>query len=647
MNELASSAAADKLQAKAAFRPPTVNQVRVEGFFGPRIDTIATSTARILFDRCVNAGMLDQIDPERPNPGQRIPFQGTNSTVTSQMFWDSDIAKSIETAAYALYRRPDPDLEAQVDAVIDAYGRLQEDSGYCNSWYLRIQPGKRWTNLRDCHELYCAGHLMEAAVAYYHATGKRKLMDIMCRYADHIDGLFGTQEGRMRGYPGHEEIELALVKLGRATGEQRYLDLAKFFIDQRGTQPHYYDQEAGARGAQLADYHFGTYEYSQSHKPVREQREVVGHAVRAAYLYAGMADVATEFGDNSLMPALEGLWDHLTQRNLYIHGGFGPSETNEGLTFDFDLPNETAYAETCAAVALVFWASRMLGRGPDVRYGDVMERALYNCALAGLSMDGTNFFYENPLESRGDHHRWDWHHCPCCPPNISRLLASVGTYAYGIAESEVAVHLYCAGSAALEVAGKKVQISQETGYPYDGQIVLKIEPEGEAEFALSLRLPGWARGHAVTVNGETVDVAEAENGYLRIWRCWSKGDRVTLHMEMPVETVHANPLVPNNQGRIALMRGPLVYCLEEVDNGAALNSLVLAADAQFESVEVDGLTGHIAATTQAQRESYLGEGLYSRKAPVRETVHIKAVPYHAWDNREGGEMLVWVRQERG
>lgn len=638
-------AAADMRRPAAAFRPPTVNQVRVEGFFGPRIDTIAGSTARILFDRCINAGMLDQIDPERPNPGLRIPFQNTNSTVTTQMFWDSDMAKSIETAAYALHRSPDPDLEARVDAVIAAYGRLQQDSGYCNSWYLRIQPGKRWTNLRDCHELYNAGHLMEAAVAWFHATGKRELLDIMCRYADHIDSLFGEDEGQIRGYPGHEEIELALVKLGRATGEQRYLDLAKFFIDQRGTEPHYYDEEARVRGEAATDYHFGTYEYSQAHIPVREQREVVGHAVRAAYLYAGMADVATEFADDSLMPALEALWDHLTLGNLYIHGGFGPSERNEGLTFDFDLPNETAYAETCAAVALVFWASRMLGRGPDAGYGDVMERALYNCALAGLSMDGTRFFYENPLESRGDHHRWDWHHCPCCPPNISRLLASVGTYVYGIAEAEVAVHLYCEGRASLDVAGTVVHLAQETLYPYDGRVILSVDPESEAEFALSLRLPGWARGHAVTVNGEPVDTGAAAKGYLRIARCWSKGDRVTLDMEMPVEAVHADPRVPNNQGRVALMRGPLVYCLEEVDNGAALNSLVLASGGQFDKLEVDELTGHLAVTTEALREHYSGEGLYSADPSERQTVRLTAVPYHAWDNRAGGEMLVWVRQE--
>ncbi|MBE7203894.1 MAG: glycoside hydrolase family 127 protein, partial [Parafilimonas terrae] len=401
---------------RAKYRPPSVDRVRVEGFFGPRLDTIAAVTAHTLLDRCIAAGMLDQVDPDRPNPGLRIPYQGDNSTVTTQMFWDSDLGKSIEAAAYALFRKPDPALEARIDAIVDAYARLQDTDGYLNSWYQRIEPGKRWTNLRDCHELYDAGHLIEGAVAYYHATGKRRLLDIVARYADHIARVLGPGPGQKPGYCGHPEIELALVKLGRATGEQRYLDLARYFVDQRGARPSYFDAEARERGEDPATYHFGTYQYSQSHEPVREQRHVVGHAVRAAYLYSGMADVATEFGDDSLTPALEALWSHLVDRNLYVTGGFGPSAHNEGLTFDYDLPNETAYAETCAAVALVFWASRMLGRGPDRRYADVMEQALYNGALVGLSLDGTRFFYDNPLESRGAHHRWTWHRCPCCPP---------------------------------------------------------------------------------------------------------------------------------------------------------------------------------------------------------------------------------------
>ena len=628
------------------FRPPPVDRVRVDGFFGPRIDTVAGTTAHILLDRCEAARMIEQVDPAVPCPGIVMPFESTHQTVCVQMFWDSDLAKAVETAAYSLHRTPDPTLEARVDRLIDAWGRLQDDDGYLNSWYQRVEPGKRWTNVRDCHELYCAGHLMEAAVAWFQSTGKRELLDIMTRYADHIGRTFGTGEGQLRGYCGHPEIELALVRLGRATGEDRHLELARFFVDERGRgEPHFYDVEARARGADPAAYHFGTYGYCQAHAPVREQREVVGHAVRAAYLYAGMADVATEFDDDTLLPALDGLWSHLTERNLYVTGGFGPSAFNEGLTVDFDLPNDTAYAETCAAVSLVFWASRMLGRGPDARYADVMERALYNGALAGLSLDGRTFFYENPLESRGHHHRWEWHKCPCCPVNVSRLIASVGTYAYGVADDAIAVHLYCEGEARLEVRGAPVRLVQSTAYPYEGGVRLEVHPDEPLAFALLLRVPGWARSVRVSVNGEAVDTGAAERGYLRLERTWSAGDRVELELPMPVETVHADPRVGNDQGRVALMRGPLVYCLEGVDNGEALNSLVLADGAAFDTTFVDGLTGHLGIGSSAVRETPARDALYSSAPPRREPVELRAVPYHAWDNREGGEMLVWIRRE--
>lgn len=631
---------------KARFRPLSVDKVRVGGFFGPRLDTIASTTARTLFDRCIEAGMLDQVDPERPNPGIVIPFFH-NNTVTTQMFWDSDFGKSIETAAYALNHRPDPDLEARVDEVVDAYARLQQDDGYLNSWYIRIEPGKRWTNLRDRHELYNAGHLIEGAVAYFHATGKRKLLDVMCRYADHIAQVFGPADGQRRGYPGHPELELALVKLARVTGERRYLDLARFFVDERGNQdPNYFDAEAHARGETPDQFHFGTLEYCQAHKPVREQDKVVGHAVRAAYLYAGMADVATEFSDDSLSEPLDRLWSHLVDRNLYITGGFGPSAQNEGLTFDYDLPNETAYAETCASVALVFWASRMLGRGPNAQYADIMEQALYNNALAGLSLDGTQFFYDNPLESRGNHHRWTWHRCPCCPPNISRLVASVGTYFYGVADDEIALHLYNSGKAEIELTCTKVELTQETGYPFMGDIHLRVEPEQEADFTLSLRVPGWASAVTVKVNGKVVTPPE-KDGYLKLQRRWSAGDTVELSLKLEPRRIFANPKVPNNQGRTALMRGPLVYCLEGADNGEDLNSFVLSDSAVVHAEKTDILGGVATLKATAVRETAESNALYGTKPPARKEVPLTAIPYYAWDNRAPGEMLVWLRREEG
>ena len=628
----------------AKFRPLKINQVEVGGFFGPRIDLIATKTAKALFDRCIAAGMLDQVDPDRPSPGIRIPAQSHHLGVTPQMFWDSDFAKSIEAAAYSLYRHADPELEARVDEVIDAFGRRQAEDGYLNSWFQRFEPENRWTNLREKHELYNAGHLIEAAVAYYYATGKRKFLDIMCRYADHIARRFGPGAEQSHGYPGHPELELALVKLARATDRQVYLDLAKYFVDARGTEPNFFDEEARRRGEEPGDFAFGTLEYCQAHKPVREQTEVVGHAVRAAYLYAGMADVATEFADASLDPALEALWSHLTERNLYITGGFGPSAQNEGLTYDYDLPNQTAYAETCATVALVFWASRMLGRGPDARFADVMERALYNGALSGLALDGETFFYDNPLESRGNHHRWHWHRCPCCPPNISRLITSIGTYLFGLSDREIALHLYCSATAQTEIAGVGLSLAVETDYPVSGRISISVNPAAAAEFTVSLRIPGWAAGYSDMVNGTAID-QPVERGYLRITRRWQAGDRIELDLVMVPQFTYANPRVAPDQGRMALTRGPLVYCLEEVDNAQMLNSCVLRDGAAARPVEIDGLPGIVGLELDGAREADSGTALYSTIPPVREPALLRAVPYYAWDNRAPGEMLVWIRRE--
>jgi DUF1680 family protein len=635
---------------RALFRPPATPQVEVGGFWGGRVDAVANQTARILYERCVAAGMLDQIDPDRPSPGVRIPFHvrdGENSTVTTQMFWDSDLGKTIETAAYSLYRRADPDLEAKIDAVIDVYAKLQQPDGYMSSWYQRIQPGKRWTNVRDCHELYCAGHLIEGAVAYYQATGKRKLLDVMTRYVDHIASVFGREPNKKKGYCGHEEIELALVKLARATGERKYLDLAKYFIDQRGQQPHYFDIEARARGADPKDFHFKSYEYNQSHKPVREQDKVVGHAVRAMYLYSGMADVATEYGDDDLKNALERLWSDLTSKRLYLTGGLGPSADNEGFTVDYDLPNETAYAETCASVGLVFWASRMLGMGPNARYADVMERALYNGAISGLSLDGARFFYENPLESRGLHHRWQWHRCPCCPPNIGRLVASIGSYMYGVADDAIAVHLYGENVARLDVAGQKVKLTQNSCYPWDGAIAISVETDSPIAFTLYLRIPGWTRKAALSVNGETIDLpAATTDGYAQVTREWRAGDLVRLDLDLVVEKIWAHPEVREDVGRVALMRGPLLYCLEGADNPLSLNRLrspeAQRFECRFEPALLGGVTT-LSARAEADAIADWTQTLYRTRPTETEPVSITAIPYFAWDNREPGEMLVWIR----
>ena len=379
----------------------------------------------------------------------------------------------------------------------------------------------RWKNLRDWHEMYCAGHLMEAAVAHYQATGNPKLLDALCRYADHIDREFGPNPGQRRGYCGHPEIELALVRLYHATGEKRYLELSKYMVEERGqSNPHYYDMEAVARGEDPRQFHFRTYEYCQAHAPIREQGKVVGHAVRAMYLMSGVADLAAEYDDPTLLAACERLWDNLVHQRMYLTGGIGPSGQNEGFTFDYDLPDETAYAETCAAIALIMWNHRLLQFAGDGRYADIIEQTLYNGFISGVSLDGTHFFYVNPLASTGDHHRTPWFECPCCPPNLGRILASLGNYLYSTSDSGLWVHLFAQNAAKVTIDGQPVDLRLTSNYPWDGEISLAITPAQPQRFALHLRVPGWCQEWQVTVNGERVTGLAPVNGYIAIERTW-------------------------------------------------------------------------------------------------------------------------------
>lgn len=638
-----------KVSKDIQFRPVAVPDVQMHGFWGHWQDVVCDNTTEALLDRCVEAGMVDAIDIDKPSPGIVIPILDWGGS--TQMFWDSDLGKSIETIAYSLYRKPNPALEARADAIIDLYERLQDDDGYINHWFQRVEPHRRWTNLRDHHELYCAGHMIEGAVAYYQATGKRKFLDIMCRFADYMITVFGHGPGQIAGYDGHEEVELALVRLARVTGEQKYLDLSKYFVDERGKEPHFFTEEAIRDGRDPADYIQKTYEYGQAHVPVREQTKVVGHAVRAMYLYSGMADIATEYRDDSLTRALEGLWDDVVTKQMYITGGIGPAASNEGFTDYYDLPNETAYAETCASVGLVFWASRMLGRGPDRRYADIMEQALYNGALTGLSIDGKTFFYDNPLQSAGRHHRWRWHRCPCCPPNIARLVTSIGSYMYALAEGDIAVHLYGASTLRCEVlAGVPVTLTQTGNYPWDGTIGFTVELAAPARFALSLRIPEWAEGATLAVNGEAIDLAAVTtDGYARIEREWQTGDAVELVLPLALRPQFTNPKVRQNVGRVALMRGPLVYCAEEVDNGADLGAFVVPEEITELGQDVlDDLNGAVAVDVAVEREdtSSWGEALYRATPAARKPATLRVVPYHLWDNRTSGSMLVWLQARK-
>jgi DUF1680 family protein len=632
---------------KRQFRPLPVPSVTVGGYWGDWQDAVCDYTAAALLDRCVEARMLEQINPDVPSPGIVIPI--LHWLGTPQMFWDSDLGKSIETIAYSLYRKPNPELEARADAIIDMYEKLQDPDGYLSSFFQRIKPEWKWTNLRDFHELYCAGHMIEGAVAYYQATGKRKFLDVMCRMADYCVKKFGRGPGQVRGYCGHEEVELALVRLARVTGNQSYMDLAKFFVDERGQAPNFFIEEAIAHNRDPKGVQKNTLEYNQSHLPVREQTKVVGHAVRAMYLYAAMADLATEYNDDSLTKALETLWADLTQKQMYITGGIGPAEANEGFTDYYDLPNDTAYAETCASVGLVFWASRMLGRGPDRHYADIMEQALYNGAITGLAKDGRTFFYDNPLESTGKHHRWTWHPCPCCPPNIARLVTSIGSYLYAVADDEIAVHLYAESEARVSLTnGAEFTLTQHTDYPWSGAVRIDIAPKSPARFAVSLRIPAWARGANLKVNGETLGLSDVSaDGYIRIERDWAKGDHLALDLPLEPRLLRANPRVRQDAGRAAIMRGPLVYCLEGTDNGVGLNSILLQNGlGKVQTATIPDLRGAIAIDLPILREQAeaWGDALYAEKVPETEPGQARLVPYHLWDNREPGEMLVWMRQ---
>ena len=639
--------------------PVPHHRVRVaDRFWAPRLAANRAVTLPLEYEQCRRTGRIDawRLDwkPGRPNQ--------------PHYFWDSDVAKWIEAAALSLATHPDGKLEALVDGVVELIASAQQPDGYLNVYFTVVEPAKRWTNLRDWHELYCAGHLMEAAVALWQGAGKRPLLKVICRYADHIGSVFGRERGKRRGYCGHPEIELALVKLYRATGRQQYLKLARHFVDERGRQPHYFDREARARGEdpeQIRRRSLGSpadrpYEPHLAHLPVLRQHEATGHAVRAMYLYSGMADLAAETGDAALAAGCRRLWKSVVTGRMYVTGGVGSAEHGERFTFDRDLPNEFAYAETCAAIGLVFFAQRMLQAELDGEYADVMERALYNGVASGVSLDGRRFFYANPLavwppayvhRPQSDHvqaRRQEWFGCACCPPNIARLLASFGGYAYSQSPERACVHLYVRGGADLDLGGAKVRLEQETDYPWGGNVRIAVRPEAPTAFTLALRLPGWCRAPGLRLNGRPVDLGRvARKGYAHLRRTWSAGDSLELRLPMPVERVEAHPAVRADCGRVALQRGPLVYCLEEAGNGPGLNDIALPRSAGL-AARFDRrlLGGAVVVTGQARRRDPSGWGgrLYRRAGSRTRPFRIRAVPYCLWGNRRPGEMLVWIRE---
>jgi len=629
------------------YTPANFTDIKLTGaFWRERLDTVLAHTVPSQYRQLGSHGILESLTLPQPVPELRIPR--TEHGFTTQIFWDSDVGKWIEAASYALSHRRDPEIEKKIDAIVDDLEKAQRPDGYLNCWYIGREIDNRWTNLRDNHELYNAGHLLEGAVAYFRATGRRRFLDVMERYMDHIAETFGPDPGQKRGYPGHQEIELALIKLYNLTGDKKRLDLAAYFINERGRQPHYFEIEAKARG----DEHFwqGTQEYNQSHKPVREQDKVVGHAVRAFYMYSAMADLAAERDDAELKHACQVLWKDVTETRMYITGGFGPSASNEGFTTDYDLPNATAYAETCASVAMVFWAQRMLNIDLEGEYGDILEQALYNNCMSGLSRDGEHYFYDNPLESDGSHQRWEWHPCPCCTMNVARLIASVAGYFYSTSADALIVHLYGGTEAQLRVAGTEVGVKEVSDYPWSGDISVTLDPASETEFSLKLRIPGWCKGATAWVNDEPVDVAaNTVYGYLDIRRGWKKGDAVRLNLPMPITRAYAHPQVRDDYGKVALKRGPLLFCIEQADNAEVPFDFVrLPRDARLEAQVLPGLFDRI-VTIEAEGRLVGSEGwqgvLYRTAPPEEQSVTLTAIPYYLWANRGPNAMKVWIDED--
>ncbi|MFE6079116.1 glycoside hydrolase family 127 protein [Paenibacillus sp. NPDC057886] len=609
-------------------------------------------------------------EPSRAIRNFRIAAGEEEGEHYGMVFQDSDVAKWIEAASYLLAAQSDPELERTVDTVIATIARAQQADGYLNTYFTLKEPRMRWTNLAECHELYCAGHMIESGIAYYQATGKRNLLDVVIRLADHIGTVFGTEVGQLPGYDGHQEIELALFKLYQTTGEAKYLNLSRYFLEQRGKGPHYFVQEWEKRGRTV---HFAELDivhrhaYSQSHLPVRAQSTAEGHAVRLVYMCTAMADVAAETGDVSLKEACERLWNNVISKRMYITGSIGSSAKEEAFTGDYDLPGDTAYAETCASIGLIFWAKRMLQMNPNSKYADVLERALYNTVISGMSLDGQRFFYVNPLEADPELHkvnpdyahvrtrRQGWFGCACCPPNIARLIASLDQYVYTTdeAHSTLYVQLYIGGEGHFTFGGNNITLSMESSYTSNGQSTIRINPDSAegVGFTMALRIPGWCASPELWINGEQtfIDDSIIECGYIKLSRIWKKGDELKLCFPMEVLRMKGHDQIKDTFGKVAIQRGPFMYCLEETDNGEGLYRIQLPASTSFQVHSGEDMPLGVPDLTAAARrivshDHWEGQLYRSDAKQEVQAIQIRFVPYFTWANREEGEMYVWIRE---
>lgn len=609
-------------------------------FWAPRLETNRTVTVPFALEQCESTGRIKNLEI--------AGGEAQGEFCTKYPFDDSDVFKVIEGAAYSLMAHPDPELEAKVDGIIAKIAAAQEEDGYLYT-ARTIDPAnppvdwvgkERWSNLYMSHELYNLGHLYEAAVAYRRATGKKNLLNVALKSADLIDSVFGPD--KKHGVPGHQEIEIGLVKLYRLTGKKKYLNLAKFFLDERGN----------ADSRKL----YG--EYSQDHKPVIDQEEAVGHAVRAMYMYSGMADVAAVTGDEAYVRALDRLWEDVAHKKMYVTGGIGAAGNIEGFGAAYELPNSTAYCETCASIGYVLWNWRMFLLKGDSRYLDVLERTLYNAFLSGVGVSGDRFFYPNPLESSGQHHRSPWFNCACCPSNIVRFVPQIPGFVYATRGGSLYVNLFVAGRVNVTLGTHKVKIEQETLFPWEGDIKIILHPEKPADFGVHIRVPGWAIGRPVPgdlyqyldaqpeavkvrVNGETVD-PELDQGYLGLRRTWQDGDTIEVDFPMPVRRVVAHPNVQDDAGKVALERGPILYCAEWPDNGGRVSHLVLPDDAALTAERREGMLGGVTVVKAEVTALFAGRG---RDAIDRKKQGFIAIPYYAWAHRGEGEMAVWLPRE--
>jgi DUF1680 family protein len=613
-------------------------------FWAARIETNRTVSIPAVFKKCEETGRVDNF--AKAGGLMKGEYRGKFP------FDDSDVYKAIESASYSLSLHPDKELEAYVDGVIAKIAAAQEKDGYLYTWRALKPEGDdswsgktRWSKEERSHELYVAGHLIEAAVAHYQATGKRTFLDVAIKFADLIDSTFGPD--KKHDTPGHPIIEMAMAKLYRLTGDEKYLKLAKFFLNERGL-PH--DRKS-----------YG--EYAQEHKPVAEQDEAVGHAVRAVYLYSGMADVGALNGDREYVEAIDRIWENVVSKKLYVTGGIGAIHEGEAFGADYELPNLTAYNETCAAIGNVFWNYRLFLLHGDAKYIDVLERTLYNGLISGVSLKGDTFFYANPLSSDGKTPFYEgtltrnpWFDCACCPGNITRFIPSLSSYAYAHRDDTLYVNLFASNNAKIDMARGTVRIKQETRYPWDGAVKMTVDPEKDGRFAVHIRIPGWARNQpvpsdlyrylertgekvALKVNGQPIPLG-IDKGFARIRRTWKQGDIIDLNLPMPIRRVLANEKVVEDRGKVALERGPIVYCAEGVDNKGHVLNLLLPDDTSLRAdYRKDMLNGVVVVSGKASVLSKDG------KSVDRQEHDFVAIPYYAWSNRGEGEMAVWLPRD--